>query len=48
MILVFAAVLFLIGFYEAYKHEYKIMLVFFAAMAFTFAIGMRGRNTWIQ
>jgi hypothetical protein len=48
MLVVLAGVLLLLGLYEAYKQSFQTMWVFFVAMALSFALGMRGRNTWIQ
>lgn len=48
MLVVLAGALLLMGLYEAYRQSFQTMWVFFVAMAFCFALGMRGRNTWIQ
>jgi hypothetical protein len=48
MLVVLAGFLLLMGLYEAYKQSFQTMWIFFVAMAFSFALGMRGRNTWIQ
>lgn len=48
MLVVLAGILLLLGFYEAYKQSFPMMWMFFAGMALCFALGMRGRNTWIQ
>jgi uncharacterized membrane protein YccC len=48
LLVVLAGGLLLMGLYEAYKQSFTTMWVFFVAMAFSFAMGMRGRNTWIR